>query len=165
MLGKRSSSLDCNALWSTGRETVFACQMRSRHFRCFYSTSEGRMVVCIYHIQKFGIAIWRWSKSDCGFISYFSRIAITYDHRLRSTGHPVRSAIHKPQIGRLVVGWVTTSEYLLLYVFILFFRRFAVPSSPTQFFEVLGQGMKVCFRLPVFFAYFHKNNTLFSECW
>jgi hypothetical protein len=41
----------------------------------------------------------------------------TYDHRLRRIGHPVRSAIHKPQIGRLVVGWVTTSEYLLLYVF------------------------------------------------
>jgi hypothetical protein len=40
----------------------------------------------------------------------------TYDHRLRRIGHPVRSAIHKPQIGRLVVGWVTTSEYLLLYV-------------------------------------------------
>ncbi|KUJ08330.1 uncharacterized protein LY89DRAFT_765195, partial [Mollisia scopiformis] len=44
-------------------------------------------------------------------------ISVTYDHRLRKTGHPVRSAIHKPQIGRLVVGWVTTSEYLLLYVF------------------------------------------------
>ena len=41
----------------------------------------------------------------------------TYDHRLRKTGHPVRSAILKPQIGRLVVGWVTTSESLLLYVF------------------------------------------------
>jgi hypothetical protein len=45
----------------------------------------------------------------------------TYDHRLRRIGHPVRSAIHKPQIGRLVVGWVTTSEYLLLYVFGFFF--------------------------------------------
>jgi hypothetical protein len=45
---------------------------------------------------------------------------ITYDHRLRRIGHPVRSAIHKPQIGRLVVGWVTTSEYLLLYVFEIF---------------------------------------------
>jgi hypothetical protein len=44
----------------------------------------------------------------------------TYDHRLRRIGHPVRSAIHKPQIGRLVVGWVTTSEYLLLYVFAFF---------------------------------------------
>src|SRR5258708_30474064 len=50
-------------------------------------------------------------------IRYFSRKTATYDHRLRSTGHPVRSAIHKPQIGRLVVGWVTTSEYLLSYVF------------------------------------------------
>ncbi|KAH9223798.1 hypothetical protein DL95DRAFT_283697 [Leptodontidium sp. 2 PMI_412] len=43
--------------------------------------------------------------------------ASTYDHRLLGTGHPVRSAIHKQEIGRLVVGWVTTSEYLLLYVF------------------------------------------------
>ena len=32
------------------------------------------------------------------------------------TGHPVRSAILKHQIGRSVVGWVTTSESLLLYV-------------------------------------------------
>jgi len=46
---------------------------------------------------------------------------VTYDHRLRRIGHPVRSAIHKPQIGRLVVGWVTTSEYLLLYVFFFAF--------------------------------------------
>ena len=50
-------------------------------------------------------------------IALNSPIAVTYDHRLRRIGHPVRSAIHKPQIGRLVVGWVTTSEYLLLYVF------------------------------------------------
>ena len=49
----------------------------------------------------------------------------TYDHRLRRIGHPVRSAIHKPQIGRLVVGWVTTSESLLLYVF-LFFWTFGI---------------------------------------
>ena len=41
----------------------------------------------------------------------------TYDHRLRTIGHPVRSAIHKPQIDELVVGWVTTSEFSLLYVF------------------------------------------------
>ena len=50
-----------------------------------------------------------------------SKMVNTYDHRLRrKTGHPVRSAIHKPQIGRLVVGCVTTSEYLLLYVFFWF---------------------------------------------
>ena len=46
----------------------------------------------------------------------------TYDHRLKKTGHPVRSAIHKLEIGRLVVGWVTTSESLLSYVFWVFFR-------------------------------------------
>ena len=44
-------------------------------------------------------------------------LAVTYDHRLKGTGHPVRSAIHKLEIGRSVVGWVTTSESLLLYVF------------------------------------------------
>ena len=52
------------------------------------------------------------------------RNTVTYDHRLRRIGHPVRSAIHKPQIGRLVVGWVTTSEYLLLYVFDFFAQIF-----------------------------------------
>ena len=41
----------------------------------------------------------------------------TCDHRLWRIGHPVRSAIHKPQIGGLVVGSVTTSEYPLLHVF------------------------------------------------
>ena len=44
----------------------------------------------------------------------------TYDHRLKKTGHPVRSAIHNLEIGGLVVGWVTTSEYPLLYVFFFF---------------------------------------------
>ena len=50
-------------------------------------------------------------------------ITFTYDHRLRRTGHPVRSAIHKPQIGRSVVEWVTISESLLLYVFRFSFWR------------------------------------------
>ncbi len=39
----------------------------------------------------------------------------------KRTGHSVRSAIHKLVIGRLVVGSVTTSESLLLYVFAFFF--------------------------------------------
>ena len=59
------------------------------------------------------------------------RKAATYDHRLRRIGHPVRSAIHKPQIGRLVVGWVTTSEYLLLYVF-FFFWLFCLNKTPAS---------------------------------
>jgi hypothetical protein len=62
-----------------------------------------------------------------GVICPDKELAGTYDHRLRNTGHPVRSAIHKPQIGRLVVGWVTTSEYLLLYVFDFFADFFYPP--------------------------------------
>ena len=36
------------------------------------------------------------------------------------TGLPVRSAVLKPHAGELVVGWVTTSESSLLYVFVFF---------------------------------------------
>ena len=57
-----------------------------------------------------------WASNSEGYITIIDSPAGTYDHRLRRIGHPVRSAIHKPQIGRLVVGWVTTSESLLLYV-------------------------------------------------
>ena len=42
----------------------------------------------------------------------------TYDHRVWKIGLPVRSAVLKPHAGELVVGWVTTSESSLLYVFI-----------------------------------------------
>ncbi|KAJ5788139.1 hypothetical protein N7457_003129, partial [Penicillium paradoxum] len=42
----------------------------------------------------------------------------TYDHRVWKIGLPVRSAVLKPHAGELVVGWVTTSESSLLYVFV-----------------------------------------------
>jgi hypothetical protein len=70
----------------------------------------------VAQLHKRARGIWAWHSP---YVS-FSRISFTYDHRLRRIGHPVRSAIHKPQIGGLVVGWVTTSEYLLLYVFAFF---------------------------------------------
>ena len=41
----------------------------------------------------------------------FSR---SYGHRLKSTRHPVRSAISKLQIARLVLEWVTIWEPLVL---------------------------------------------------
>jgi hypothetical protein len=59
-------------------------------------------------------------------------MTVTYDHRLERTGHPVRSAIHKLEIGRLVVGWVTTSEYLLLYVLFVCFCL----SLPTLLYDI-----------------------------
>ncbi|KOS38882.1 hypothetical protein ACN38_g10314 [Penicillium nordicum] len=48
----------------------------------------------------------------------------TYDHRVWKTGLPVRSAVLKPHAGELVVGWVTTSESSLLYVFFCFLAIF-----------------------------------------
>ena len=44
-------------------------------------------------------------------------INTTYDHRTLKTRLPVRSALFKQRTGGLVVRWVTTSEYPLLYVF------------------------------------------------
>jgi hypothetical protein len=46
-----------------------------------------------------------------------SNLAFTYDHRTLKTRLPVRSALFKQRTGGLVVRWVTTSEYPLLYVF------------------------------------------------
>ena len=63
-------------------------------------------------------------------IGQHTRRIFTYDHRLKKIGHPVRSAIHKLEIGGLVVGWVTTSEYPLLYVFFGFL------------FAVVGYGVR-----------------------
>ncbi|EAW15016.1 uncharacterized protein ACLA_004300 [Aspergillus clavatus NRRL 1] len=50
-------------------------------------------------------------------ITHLLATSSTYDHRVWRTGLPVRSAVLKPHAGRLVVGWVTTSESRLLYVF------------------------------------------------
>jgi hypothetical protein len=44
-------------------------------------------------------------------------ISFTYDHSTLKTRLPVRSALFKQRTGGLVVRWVTTSEYPLLYVF------------------------------------------------
>jgi hypothetical protein len=49
-------------------------------------------------------------------------MAVTYDHRIMRTRLPVRSALFKHNTGGLVVKWVTISESLLLYVFVVFAR-------------------------------------------
>ena len=55
------------------------------------------------------------------YIISFDGNLSTYDHRVWKTGLPVRSAVLKPHAGELVVGWVTTSESSLLYVFTFLF--------------------------------------------
>jgi hypothetical protein len=49
-----------------------------------------------------------------------------------TTRLPVRSALFKQRSSRLVVRWVTTSEYPLLYVFCIFFCPFQDPSKRTD---------------------------------
>ncbi|EKV12620.1 L-lysine 2,3-aminomutase, putative [Penicillium digitatum PHI26] len=62
----------------------------------------------------------------------------TYDHRVWKTGLPVRSAVLKPHAGELVVGWVTTSESSLLYVFIPFFFVLRLSSSQCRYGILIG---------------------------
>ena len=47
----------------------------------------------------------------------YSSVTFAIDHRIMKIGLPVRSAVLKHYAGRPVVGWVTTSESLLLIVF------------------------------------------------
>ena len=81
-----------------------------------YSTMEtsGGLVL--------GESLEKWKNFRIYFI--LRNIDVTYDHRLKKTGHPVRSAIHKLEIGKLVLGWVTTRESLLSYVFLFLFGFF-----------------------------------------
>ncbi|KOS36260.1 hypothetical protein ACN38_g13012 [Penicillium nordicum] len=65
------------------------------------------------------------------FIIQFYHNTATYDHRVWKTGLPVRSAVLKPHAGELVVGWVTTSESSLLYVFGFFIRSETSFCRPT----------------------------------
>src|SRR5438034_11585061 len=65
----------------------------------------------------------------------------TYDHRVWKTGLPVRSDVLKPHAGRLVVGWVTTSESRLLYVFgHLFLVTFFFGVFPRTTVQNCGNG-------------------------
>ena len=45
-------------------------------------------------------------------------ILVMYDHRYWKTRDPVRSPTDKPVTARPVLGWVTTGESLVLYIFL-----------------------------------------------
>jgi hypothetical protein len=76
-------------------------------------------------------ALWRRSAAAATIKNYLGATSMniyrrlngqsfTYDHRTLKTRLPVRSALFKQRTGGLVVRWVTTSEYPLLYVFASF---------------------------------------------
>ena len=83
-----------------------------------------------------------YGKSKC-YIIFSQEKAGTYDHRVWKTGLPVRSAVLKPHAGRLVVGWVTTSESRLLYVFFFFF--FGERASILSIFTALDLILRFLF--------------------
>ncbi|KAI3338981.1 hypothetical protein F4824DRAFT_67109 [Ustulina deusta] len=62
----------------------------------------------------------------------------TYDHRIWRTPGPVRSPVAKPDTARLVVGSVTTSESLVLYVFCLATNHVKFPTRVSARVGFLG---------------------------
>jgi hypothetical protein len=64
--------------------------------------------------------------------------SFTYDHRTLKTRLPVRSALFKQRTGGLVVRWVTTSEYPLLYVFFFVFADCECKSMGTMHLFIKG---------------------------
>ena len=53
---------------------------------------------------------------DLASIYLVESLSFTYGHRSQKTEDPVRSPVLKLRTGRLVLRWVTTWEYRLLYV-------------------------------------------------
>ena len=67
------------------------------------------------------------------FLYTLSNISLsTYGHRSQKTEDPVRSPVLKLRTGGLVLRWVTTWEYPLLYV-LLFAMSPAVTGDKTVF--------------------------------
>ena len=63
------------------------------------------------------------NSSLCGSLVQVQKIyphhqlqSFAHNHRTWKTGLPIHSAVLKSCVGKLVVGWVITSEYLLLIV-------------------------------------------------
>jgi hypothetical protein len=65
-------------------------------------------------------------------------ITSTYDHRTLKIELPVRSAVLKQCTGGLVVRWVTTGEYPLLYVFGFFWSWGVVKPVCGPFHDLVG---------------------------
>jgi hypothetical protein len=65
-------------------------------------------------------------------------ITSTYDHRTLKIELPVRSAVLKQCTGGLVVRWVTTGEYPLLYVFEFFWSQGVVKLVCGPFHDLVG---------------------------
>src|SRR5690242_18052049 len=98
-------------------------------------------VTCRYQtrMMQIWIPVSRTTRGTNGVLACHDKLHIyyvdffqvsTYDHRTLKTRLPVRSALFKQRTGRLVVRWVTTSEYLLLYVFVFARSAFSKVVTP-----------------------------------
>jgi hypothetical protein len=68
----------------------------------------------------------------------------TYDHRTLKIELPVRSAVLKQCTGGLVVRWVTTGEYPLLYVFVHFCFHVTMDARTDFLLTCSREGKGVC---------------------
>ena len=82
-----------------------------------------KVILATFHLHDL---LQEFRGHDCPILNLiyykYLKVSFTYDHRTLKTRLPVRSALFKQRTGGLVVRWVTTSEYPLLYVFIFLLR-------------------------------------------
>jgi hypothetical protein len=78
---------------------------------------EAHFQYCELYAGQTGREFYDRSNVNITLYIQLMRKTSTYDHRTLKTRLPVRSALFKQRTGGLVVRWVTTSEYPLLYVF------------------------------------------------
>ena len=108
-LRPRTSKVACSSVFLCRPQgTGFQCGPQLSSLQVSYPARELmlRTMVFLYCTNHHGRR-----KSNPTNIIEFEQHFSTYGHRLMSTGHPVRSGIHKHQTGRLVLEWVTTVSY------------------------------------------------------
>ena len=93
-----------------------------------------KVILATFHLHDL---LQEFRGHDCPILNLiyykYLKVSFTYDHRTLKTRLPVRSALFKQRTGGLVVRWVTTSEYPLLYVFLLLGQQKCFCTCDTNF--------------------------------
>jgi hypothetical protein len=93
----------------------------SLYVDCFVSDSHSETKPHLVSVGQARVdedeGVLSYTIADINSYTTLINTSFTYDHRTLKIELPVRSAVLKQCTGGLVVRWVTTGEYPLLYVF------------------------------------------------
>ena len=114
------------------------------------------------HVSSSFIGNWIFLIKNSMLIRTNKQNISTYKHRQWSTGHPVRSGMLKPLIGRVVAESLTICEGLLLYVFFFLLYFHCVKLSSEMFCSCANFPQSLC-SIPLgrdIFVWRGKSNTM-----